>query len=78
MAGRAAFIYDDLLSRHTLREDHPMVPSRLRLAYELLESYGAFDKPSSMLVSPRQATQKEVMAFHEEGYVKAVESLSRG
>ena len=55
-----------------------MVPSRLRLAYELLESYGAFDKPSSMLVSPRQATQKEVMAFHEEGYVKAVESLSRG
>ena len=78
MTGRAAFIYDDLLSRHTLREDHPMVPSRLRLAYELLESYGAFGKPSSMLVTPRQATQKEVMAFHEEGYVKAVESLSRG
>ena len=28
--GRAAFVYEDALSRHVLRPDHPMRPVRLR------------------------------------------------
>ena len=33
---RAAFIYEDALSRHALRSDHPMRPVRLRYTYALL------------------------------------------
>ena len=40
---RAAFVYDDRMSRHELRSDHPMRPVRLRYTHELLQGYGAFD-----------------------------------
>ncbi|MBI2846971.1 MAG: acetoin utilization protein AcuC [Chloroflexi bacterium] len=75
---RAAFIYDDALSRHILRENHVLVPSRLRYAYELLEAYGAFNEPGSILVPPRPATDEEVLTFHTPAYLQAVKSLSRG
>ena len=59
MSRKAAFIYHDLLSRHVLREDHVMIPTRLRYTYELLESYGAFQLPNALLVEPRLATEEE-------------------
>ena len=77
MSRRAAFIYHDVLSRHVLREDHVMVPTRLRYTYELLESYGAFARPGAAVVAPRQATEEEVLTFHTLEYLRAVQSLSR-
>ena len=49
---RAAFFYDDAMSQHVLRQDHPMRPIRLRYTYELLDAYGAFDGDDSLLVTP--------------------------
>ena len=78
MSRKAAFLYDDVLSEHTLREDHPMRPVRLRYTYELLASYGAFERPHSRLVRPRRATEEEVLTFHSRDYVRAVKGLSHG
>ena len=78
MSRNAAFIYHDRLSRHVLREDHVMVPTRLRYTYELLESYGAFELANAMLVEPRQATVEELLTFHTGEYVEAVRGLSGG
>lgn len=75
---KAAFVYDDVLSQHVLREDHVMVPTRLRLTYELLEAYGAFRRPDSLLVKPRMATGEELLTFHTKEYVEAVKSFSKG
>ena len=75
---RAAFVYHDVLSRHVLRDDHVMVPTRLRYTYELLESYGAFRLPNAFFVEPRRATEEEIETFHARDYVNAVQSLSRG
>jgi len=75
---RASFVYDDVLSQHILREDHVMVPTRLRHTYELLDSYEAFDQPTSRLVRPRQATEEEVLSYHSREYMEAVKSFSRG
>ena len=74
----AAFIYADQLSRHVLRDDHPMRPVRLRYTYELLDSLGAFGLPGSLLVEPRPATEPELMTIHNPKYVTAVRSLSSG
>lgn len=74
----AAFVYSDVLTQHTLREDHPLVPRRLRLVYELLEAYGVFQHPQVRLVPPRPATEEELLWFHTPEYVEAVKSLSRG
>ena len=40
MAKKAAFVYDDALSKHVLRDDHPLKATRLRYTYELLDAYG--------------------------------------
>jgi acetoin utilization protein AcuC len=75
---RAGFVYSDILSRHVLRENHVMVPTRLRYTYELLEAYGVFQQPDVQVVEPRQATEAELLTFHSQEYVEAVKSLSRG
>ena len=72
----AAFIYDDALSRHELRQDHPMRPVRLRYTYELLESYGAFDGKTSRLINPRTANEEELGWVHTPEYIDAVRRLS--
>ena len=74
----AAFVYDDALSQHVLRSDHPMRPVRLRLAYELLSAYGAFDGETSRLINPRSATEEELGWVHTPEYIAAVRALSSG
>ncbi|MCH9018707.1 MAG: acetoin utilization protein AcuC, partial [Chloroflexi bacterium] len=66
---RAAFIYEDALSRHELRSDHPMRPVRLRYTYELLREYGAFDHPDAVLLDPRSATEEELAWLHTPEYI---------
>ena len=78
MSRRAAFVYDEAMSRHQLRSDHPMRPVRLRYTYELLESFGAFDQNDSLLVPPRPATETELMTLHSREYIAAVRSFGLG
>ena len=78
MTRRAAFVYDDLLTRHVLNDTHPLKPIRLRYTYDLLEAYGAFDPVSSLLVGPRQASEEELVAFHTVEYLDAVRRLGAG
>jgi acetoin utilization protein AcuC len=75
---KAAFVYEDALSRHVLRPEHPMRPIRLSYTYELLKAYSAFDGNSSRLVKPREATAEEVGWLHTPDYIAAVRSLSLG
>ena len=75
---RAAFIYEDALSRHELRSDHPMRPVRLRYTYELLQEYAAFDHPDAVLLNPRSATDEELAWLHTAEYVAAVKVLGSG
>ncbi len=78
MSRKAAFIYDDILSEHVLREGHPMRPVRLRYTYELLDSFGALDSSDSRLFQPRRASEDEVLSFHTREYVDAVKGFSQG
>jgi len=75
---RAAFIYEDALSQHELRSDHPMRPVRLRYTYDLLREYGAFDHPGAVLLGPRAATDGELSWLHTQEYIEAVKALGSG
>ena len=75
MNKRAAFVYEDSLSRHELRSDHPMRPVRLRYTFQLLQEYGAFDHPGAVLLDPRTATEEELAWLHTSEYVAAVRML---
>ena len=74
--GQAAFVYDEILSTHILREDHVFLPTRLQLTYELLDSYGAFE--DSPPLAPKPAGEADLLTFHTEEYVEAVKSISSG
>lgn len=73
----AAFVYQEALLRHVLRKDHVLKPSRLQITYELLEAYDAF-RDGSLLVAPRMAEEAELLTFHTQEYVEAVNALSHG
>jgi acetoin utilization protein AcuC len=74
----AAFVYSPELTRNILREDHVLRPIRLRLVYDLLDAYGAFQRPDSTLLTPRIATPQELLTFHSRDYVEAVAAFSKG
>ena len=78
MTRKNAFLYNEQLSRHVLRDDHPLKATRLRHTYELLEAYDAFGTESSNVVEPRLATEQEIQSVHDPEYVSAVRSLSSG
>ena len=75
---RAAFVYDDRMSRHELRSDHPMRPVRLRYTYDLLRGYDAFEHENAVLVNPCPAAEDELGWLHTPQYIEAVRRLSAG
>ena len=78
MTRKTVFVYDEAMSRHQLRGDHPMRPVRLQHTFDLLSAYGAFDQNTSQLVPARPAYEEELGWFHTEEYIQAVKSFSRG
>jgi acetoin utilization protein AcuC len=57
---------------------HPLRPERLRMTYELLQAYGAFDGERSRAIEPRPATDEELALWHDEEYIDAVRKLGHG
>lgn len=78
MTRRAAFVYDEAMSQHQLRADHPMRPIRLQHTFDLLTAYGAFDQNTSHLVPARPASEEELAWLHTTEYIEAVKSFSLG
>ena len=78
MPNRAAFVYDDRMSAHTLSDTHPMKPVRLEYTRRLLDGYGAFDDERSNVVGAREAAKAELRLFHTAEYVDGVESVGAG
>ena len=78
MARKSAFIYTDSLAQHKLSETHLLKPVRLRYTHELLEEYNGFGADEVEVVPPRMATDDELLGFHTEDYLRAVQALSHG
>lgn len=75
---RAAFIYSEELSKHVLRDGHPMRPIRLKWTHDLLDALGAFSSRYSNVIKPSGATDEEILSSHTCDYLNMVKSLSLG
>jgi acetoin utilization protein AcuC len=75
---RAVLIISEELWGHGHGRSHPLQPERLRLTYELLRAYRAFDSAGSHTLPPRPATVDELTLWHTPEYVDAVQRLSVG
>jgi acetoin utilization protein AcuC len=74
-------VYGPALSCYDFGDDHPLQPSRHRLAIELLESLGWLQKPSVLLEEPEMATTTQLLTVHTYPYIQAVQhaqAIARG
>jgi acetoin utilization protein AcuC len=74
----AALICSEALWAHGHGGMHPLRPERLRMTYELLQAYRAFDGADSRLVVPSPASDEDLGLWHSAEYVDAVRRLDRG
>lgn len=74
-------VYGPELSSYDFGEEHPLQPSRHRLAVQLLEELGWLGDPSIFVERPRPATVTELLTVHSYPYVEAVQraqAIARG
>ncbi len=75
---RAAFVYTDDYTDYHLSDTHPLQQKRLLMTHRLLESCGAFQSPSSHLITPTPATEADLLRVHLPEYLNAMRRLSAG
>ena len=67
MTNRVAYVYHSDLPNHYYDVSHPMKPSRIRMAHNLVLSYGLFNHMDCYQIQP--ATLKELTQFHSYDYI---------
>lgn len=68
--GQVALIWDPTLAAYDLGPAHPLNPLRLVLTVELMEAFDLLG--ADVVISPREATEGELLLVHSSGYIEAV------
>lgn len=71
----SAFIYSDMLLNYQFHRAHPFNQKRILITKELLEASKILNE--SEIISPRIASDDELLLFHDAIYVDAVKEASR-
>lgn len=74
---RLPFFYSDALLKYDMGPQHPLRPKRLKMTYELLKSYSAFNERLEC-IAPSLATREEVEAVHSPDFIDMLERLDNG
>lgn len=75
---RTTLVGSPALWAHGHGAAHPLRPVRLKMTYELLQAYGAFDGERSWVSEPLLATDDELALAHTSEYIDAVKRLTAG
>lgn len=74
MKNESVFVFNEHEATYKFNEEHPFNPKRLLLTIDLLRKAGALD--DSEVVTPRVATDDELLRVHQPAYIDAVKALS--
>lgn len=66
--GQVAYFYDPEIGNFYYGQGHPMKPHRMRMAHDLLHSYGMLEKME--VYQPEMATEEDMTKFHTDDYVE--------
>ena len=75
---RTAFLYTREYDRFDYGPRHPLRISRLRLTHQLMDAYGLLDLRNCVYLETHPAKLKELLGFHRQDYLTALENASRG
>ncbi|MEX2583362.1 MAG: acetoin utilization protein AcuC [Gemmatimonadota bacterium] len=73
---KAALVWDQSFTTYRFRPDHPFNPKRLELATSLIEAMELVDGDRFRVVSPRAATDEELLRVHAPDFIETVRRLS--
>lgn len=74
---KPVFFYTDDFLQYNMGPQHPLIPRRLRLTYDLLRSYGAFENGLEHKV-PTMAEWEDVTTTHSLDYLSVLGRLDSG
>jgi len=63
-----AYFYDPEIGNFYYGQGHPMKPHRMRMAHDLLQSYGMLEQME--VYRPEMATEEDMTKFHTDDYVE--------
>jgi acetoin utilization protein AcuC len=72
-----AFIDVSRLAGFDYGPDHPLRMERLRLTLNLLKAYGLLKGEGVMVVEPEAASREDLLTFHEDDYIEALEKAGK-
>lgn len=76
MGGRTSLLYSEKFLDYNLGPSHPLRPVRVKLTHDLIRETGLLKDESITTISPRIATEDELLLFHEKEYIRLVQRLS--
>ncbi|WP_428911297.1 acetoin utilization protein AcuC [Niallia sp. Krafla_26] len=76
MKDESVFIYSPELLNYKFNQHHPFNQLRIQVTLDLLEKVDAIQ--NRQIISPRRATQEELLLIHDQDYVNAVTSAGHG
>jgi acetoin utilization protein AcuC len=75
---KTAFLYSDALVGFDYGPDHPLKISRLKLTRDLIDFFGLLSQDSTKTVAPEPAAEKDLLMFHEAGYIDMLKAVNGG
>jgi acetoin utilization protein AcuC len=73
---KSAVIYSDDFLQYNFGKQHPLNQTRLKLGFELMKSYGFFDKGGVKVYAPPMAKEEDLLLVHTRDYINYVKNLS--
>jgi acetoin utilization deacetylase AcuC-like enzyme len=71
----SAFIYSDELANFEYSSTHPFKPIRAKLTLDLCRRYDLIERPWIRIVKPEPLPFEVMAEFHDEAYLKTLQSL---
>ena len=69
--------WDERLTDYHFGPGHPMAPVRVELTMRLAHEFGLWDQPGLDMAAPDPASDADLRLVHDDGYITAVEAVSR-
>ena len=71
---RLGYLYNNNIGSFYYRDQHPMKPIRIKMAYQVIVNYGLYRQME--VYEPHWANYEELTNFHSSTYINYLESIS--
>jgi len=76
VGGKTALLYSERFLDYNLGPLHPLRPIRVKLTHDLIQSKRLVNGNIASIMTPRMASEEEILLFHEREYVSLVQKYS--